>query len=87
MENSVDVFKPLLEKGAEYYKCVAHLHFRGASDVIEECKPLVEDLKVKGKVFAELCDYVHSVCGAEHIIEQDKFLEQIGLLFENKLMS
>ena len=39
------MFEELIKKAGEYFLCARHMNLRGASDVLKECKPLIEALK------------------------------------------
>jgi hypothetical protein len=74
--------KRLLEKGGEFYLCAQHLHMRGMSDVIDECKPIVADLIASGKTFKDVQDYFEEAAGDPVDFEKDKFTSLIRDMFE-----
>lgn len=72
----------IFKKGAEFYTCARHLHLRGCNAVLDECRPIVADLKMLGVSFQDILDRIKSDHGVDVDLETDPFLKSIKAIFE-----
>lgn len=74
----------LAEKGGEFYLCMRHLHARGASDVISECKEIVEKAKAEGVTFVDIEKQFVEISRGSYRFEKDIFAQKVKELFDDK---
>ena len=70
-------FDELSLKFQEFQRCAAHLHMRGAHDVVNECRPLIDEAKKDGKTFD---DFFHYVVLQEYWPQKDEILSKNAFL-------
>lgn len=80
----MNTIEKLLAKGAEYYECARHINLRGAKDVLDECKPLIEEIKREGKTFDSVLLIAADYAGEPIDLEKDEFLTRVKPMFEAK---
>lgn len=77
----VIIFLAIVNKYAEFIQCQQHLHFRGMGDVLEETKPLIEQMKKEKLKWEDLHEYLLCL-DADYKYEEDKFFGGIKKYLE-----
>ncbi len=74
----------LVKKGGEFYILARHIHGRGASEVLGECKDIIKQAKNDGLTFEDIENEFVVISGGEYNFEKDIFAQQLKMIFERE---
>lgn len=80
VDQQVIIFLAIVDKYKEVLRCQQHLHLRGIRDVVEETKPLLEQMKKENLKWEDLHKYLLS---RDATYEKDRFFIGIKKYLEN----